>query len=117
MSVTLGGSTLPDPGAKGAEGQTEETSELLDMADASRRKHVLGSARKVWNYTWVRYDTEAATIQAAIRAAIAAGSATFKPWDEAGTYTVEVVAGSHRWRTEPAVGDKRWTISAQFRVL
>ena len=117
MSVTLDGSSLPDPSGTGAEGQTEETSEILDMCDGSRRKHLVGSARKTWNYTWVRYSTQAEMIQAAIEAAIEAGSATFKPWDESGTYTVEVVAGSHRWSTRPVSGDWQWTISAQFREL
>lgn len=117
MSVMLGGASLPDPGGTGADGHTEEMSELLDMCDGSRRKHLVGSARKVWTYTWVRYNTQAAVIQTAIEAAIAAGSATFRPWDEVMTYTVEVMTGSHRWSTRPVSGDRQWTISAQFREL
>lgn len=116
MSVTVGAYSLPDPVSTGAEGETEENSEVLEMADGSFRKHLL-SQRKVWNYTWIRDGSTGENIQTAIRAAIAAVSFTFKPWDEVTTYTVEVVAGSHRWRQRPYRGGTRWTISARFREL
>jgi len=117
MSVTIGATSgLPDPSNQGAEYQMEDMAEVLDMANASRRKHVLGT-RRTWNYTWERYSTQAATIKGAIEAAIAAGSFTFKPWDTATTYTVEVVSGSFRCKTKPVANDTHYTISAQFREL
>ena len=117
MSVTIGATSgLPDPSSKGAEGETEESSEVTEMSDGSLRKDTI-ARRTIWNYTWIRYSAEAADIQAAILAAIDAVTVTFKPWDTTTTYTVEVVKGSHRWRTKPVINDVQWTISARFREV
>ena len=117
MSVTIGATTgLSDPSNKGAEYQLDDIAEVLEMANGSGRKHVLDT-RRVWHYTWERYATAGAALKTAIEALIAAGSGTFKPWDTATTYTVEVVTGSFRVKTKPVANDVKYTISATFREL
>mgnify|MGYP001027095069 FL=1 len=117
MSVTIGATTgLSDPSNKGAEYQLDEIAEVLEMADGSGRKHVLGT-RRVWHYTWERHTTEGLAIKTAIEALIAAGSGTFKPWDTSTTYTVEVVSGSYRVSTKPLANEMIYTIRATFREL
>lgn len=117
MSVTIGTTAgLSDPANQGAEYQLDDVAEVLEMANGSGRKHVLG-VRRVWNYTWERYATAGAALKTAIDAAVAAGSVTFKPWDTSSTYTVEVVTGSYRVKTKPVASDTKYTISATFREL
>ena len=117
MSVTIGATSgLSDPSNKGAEYQLEDVAELLDMANGSRRKHIL-KTRRNWNYTWQRHTTAANALKTAIETLIAAGSGTFKPWDTATTYTVEVVSGSYRVSTKPLANEVLYTISATFREL
>lgn len=114
MSVTLGSyNTLPNP-VKSRKSQVAP-GVVLTMADGSERRQVF-TTRYVWEYEWVARSTDLTNVRAAIAAAITAEK-TFKPWDEAGTYTVAVDGASVTDEPEGVTSDGAYRVGCSIREL